>query len=133
MTIVFYTDYDTVSDFGGFTITTATQSYRPRVTVRGLDGSKFSFEYGSDLEAFCRDNRIFLSNGRNEVFIAPIYGDYALKKTLEKNLIALPNETMMDRIVRDAIKKFINEAFAEVERGNDTEWHVENIKQEKAS
>lgn len=118
MTIVFYTDYDTVSDFGGFTITTATQSYCPRVTVRGLDGSKFSFEYGSDLEAFCRDNRIFLSNGRNEVFIAPIYGDYALKKTLEKNLIALPNETMMDRIVRDAIKKFINKAFIETEKGN---------------
>lgn len=121
MTIVFYTDYDTVSDFGGFTITTATQSYRPRVTVRGLDGSGFSFEYGSDLEALCRDNRIFLSNGRDEVFIAPIYGDYALKKALEKNLIALPNETMMDRIVRDAIKKFINEAFAETERGNEVE------------
>ena len=41
-----------------------------------------------------------------------------LKKPLEKNLIALPNETMMDRIVRDAIKKFINKAFIETEKGN---------------
>lgn len=131
MTIVFYTDYDTVSDFGGFTITTATQLYHPRVTVRGLDGSKFSFEYGSDLEAFCRDNRIFLSNGRNEVFIAPIYGDYALKKTLEKKLTELPNGAIMDRMVKENIKKFINEAFLELERRNDIEWQQENISREK--
>lgn len=131
---MFYTDYNIVSDFSGFTTTTTTTVHRrPTVTVKGLDGSRFSFDRESDLEAFCRDNRIFLSNGWDEVFIAPIYGDYALKKVLEKNLISLPNEAMMDRIIRDAIKKFINEAFAEVERGNDTEWHVENIKQEKAS
>lgn len=119
MTLVFYTDYNTVSDFSGFTTTATTVHCRPTVTVKGLDGSRFSFDCGSDLETFCRDNRIFLSNGWDEVFIAPIYGDYALKKILEKNLIALPNETMMDRIVRDAIKKFINEAFAETEKGNE--------------
>lgn len=119
MTLVFYTDYNIVSDFSGFTTTATTVHRRPTVTVKGLDGSRFSFDCGSDLETFCKDNRIFLSNGQDEVFIAPIYGDYALKKTLEKNLIALPNETMMDRIVRDAIKKFINEAFAETEKGNE--------------